>query len=100
MLAQTLTPPTEPNGQYRVQPERQEIIEFMSGLSVRKVPGIGRVTERILEALEVKVRIQEQLTWSIEPQADSHTLCRLAATSGRSAYSCTSRSRRFSSRRS
>lgn len=34
----------------------------MSGLSVRKVPGIGRVTERILEALEVKVCIQEQLT--------------------------------------
>ena len=45
----------KPNGQYLIPPEREAILKFMHDLPVRKVPGIGRVGERVLEALGVKV---------------------------------------------
>jgi DNA polymerase kappa len=44
----------KPNGQFQVPNERQAIMEFMRGLSVRKVNGVGRVFERELESIGVK----------------------------------------------
>ena len=44
----------KPNGQFQVPNEREAIIEFMRGLPVRKVNGIGRVFERELESVGVK----------------------------------------------
>ncbi|ODV91619.1 hypothetical protein CANCADRAFT_42256 [Tortispora caseinolytica NRRL Y-17796] len=42
----------KPNGQYYVPfSSRQEVVEFMSGISVRQVGGIGRVLERKLQAV-------------------------------------------------
>ena len=45
----------KPNGQKLIPQEREAIISYMSTLPIRKVPGIGRVTERILKALGVDV---------------------------------------------
>ncbi|KAG8898683.1 hypothetical protein FRB99_007231 [Tulasnella sp. 403] len=44
----------KPNGQYAVPFDRDSIIEFMKELPIRKVPGIGKVTERLLQAFDVK----------------------------------------------
>jgi DNA polymerase kappa len=54
MLAKICSDKNKPNGQYQLHPERQTIINFTRDLPVRKVPGIGRVTERILDAMNVK----------------------------------------------
>lgn len=45
----------KPNGQYRIPPDRRFIVDFMRELPVRKVPGIGRVNERMLESLGIQV---------------------------------------------
>jgi DNA polymerase kappa len=45
----------KPNGQFRLPHERDAIVEFMRQLPVRKIPGIGRVGERLLDAIGVKV---------------------------------------------
>ncbi|KAJ3844174.1 DNA/RNA polymerase [Lentinula raphanica] len=43
----------KPNGQYYLPPESQAIRDFMVDLPVRKVLGIGRVHERMLESIGV-----------------------------------------------
>ena len=35
--------------------DSKEIVSFMRDLSIRKIPGIGRVNERLLESIGVKV---------------------------------------------
>lgn len=45
----------KPNGQFQLEFEADAIKEFMRDLSIRKIPGIGRVTERLLEAIGIKV---------------------------------------------
>jgi DNA polymerase kappa len=45
----------KPNGQFHLPFEQQSITEFVQDLSIRKIPGIGRVNERLLEAMGVKV---------------------------------------------
>ncbi|KAK4704754.1 DNA polymerase kappa, partial [Phenoliferia sp. Uapishka_3] len=44
----------KPDGCFVVPPTREGAIDFMRTLSCRRVPGIGRVTERWLEGLGVK----------------------------------------------
>ncbi|KAL5507318.1 hypothetical protein ACEPAH_6774 [Sanghuangporus vaninii] len=44
----------KPNGQFQMPFTREAVMEFMRDLPVRKVPGIGRVGERVLEAIGVK----------------------------------------------
>ncbi|THV05009.1 DNA/RNA polymerase [Dendrothele bispora CBS 962.96] len=44
----------KPNGQFRLEFESKAIFEFMKDLSIRKVPGIGRVSERLLDSIGVK----------------------------------------------
>jgi DNA polymerase kappa len=46
----------KPNGQFKLEFDAQVIKDFMKDLSIRKVPGIGRVRERLLESIDVKVR--------------------------------------------
>ncbi|KAJ3857503.1 DNA/RNA polymerase [Lentinula lateritia] len=43
----------KPNGQFHLPPNSQTIKDFMVDLPVRKVPGIGRVHERMLESIGV-----------------------------------------------
>ena len=66
MFRQGLFPPTlnhqisnperqnKPNGQFQLDFDPKVIKEFMRDLSIRKVPGIGRVNERLLEAIGIK----------------------------------------------
>ncbi|CAG8727127.1 14982_t:CDS:10, partial [Acaulospora morrowiae] len=54
LLAKVCSDINKPNGQYRIQNNLDCIMEFIRNLPARKVSGIGRVTERILDALEIK----------------------------------------------
>ncbi|XP_050965057.1 DNA polymerase kappa isoform X2 [Labeo rohita] len=53
MLAKVCSDKNKPNGQYRIPPERQVVMEFMKELPVRKVSGVGKVTEKMLAALGI-----------------------------------------------
>ena len=53
MLAKICSDMNKPNGQFFLEPDPTKIREFMSGLSIRKIPGIGRMTELILNELGV-----------------------------------------------
>uniref|UniRef100_A0A8C1K9I7 DNA polymerase kappa n=1 Tax=Cyprinus carpio TaxID=7962 RepID=A0A8C1K9I7_CYPCA len=53
MLAKVCSDKNKPNGQYRIPPERQVVMEFMKDLPVRKVSGVGKVTEKMLAALGI-----------------------------------------------
>ncbi|KAF9459808.1 hypothetical protein BDZ94DRAFT_1284217 [Collybia nuda] len=44
----------KPNGQFYLSFDKQSITTFMHDLSIRKIPGIGRVNERLLEAIGIK----------------------------------------------
>jgi len=54
MLAKIASNLNKPNGQYLLQPSRQAIMSFMMNLPTRKVPGIGKVFETILDAISIK----------------------------------------------
>ncbi|RHZ56339.1 hypothetical protein Glove_402g13 [Diversispora epigaea] len=54
LLAKICANINKPNGQFRIQNDRSQIIEFIRNLPVRKVNGIGRVTEALLHALGIK----------------------------------------------
>ncbi|NXH84112.1 POLK polymerase, partial [Edolisoma coerulescens] len=53
MLAKMCSDRNKPNGQYRISPERQAVLDFLKDLPIRKVPGIGKVTEKMLKALGI-----------------------------------------------
>ncbi|XP_035165466.1 DNA polymerase kappa isoform X1 [Oxyura jamaicensis] len=53
MLAKMCSDRNKPNGQYRISPERQAVLDFIKDLPIRKVPGIGKVTEKMLKALGI-----------------------------------------------
>ncbi|NXW73865.1 POLK polymerase, partial [Hirundo rustica] len=53
MLAKMCSDRNKPNGQYRIAPERLAVLEFLKDLPIRKVPGIGKVTEKMLKALGI-----------------------------------------------
>lgn len=53
MLAKISSDRNKPNGQFRVEPSRNFIVDLMHDLPCRKIPGIGRVTERILASLGI-----------------------------------------------
>src|SRR5205823_2543505 len=56
----------KPNGQYEVAPEN--VPEFMAALSVRRIPGIGQVTEQKLERLGITTCGQLQRFSRVELQ--------------------------------
>ncbi|KAI5285063.1 hypothetical protein KEM54_000863, partial [Ascosphaera aggregata] len=45
----------KPNGQFRIANDREAVMQFMSTIPVRKVNGVGRVWERELESVGVKI---------------------------------------------
>ncbi|XP_009873491.1 PREDICTED: DNA polymerase kappa, partial [Apaloderma vittatum] len=53
MLAKMCSDRNKPNGQCRIAPERQAVLDFVKDLPIRKVPGIGKVTEKMLKALGI-----------------------------------------------
>ncbi|XP_063996128.1 DNA polymerase kappa isoform X2 [Pogoniulus pusillus] len=53
MLAKMCSDRNKPNGQCRIVPERQAVLDFLKDLPIRKVPGIGKVTEKMLRALGI-----------------------------------------------
>ncbi|KAL1670063.1 hypothetical protein GGF50DRAFT_122768 [Schizophyllum commune] len=44
----------KPNGQFYLPFDRSSIMSFMRDLSIRKIPGVGRVNERLLESIGIK----------------------------------------------
>lgn len=53
MLAKICSDKNKPNGQFHLEFEPRVIKDFMKDLSIRKVPGVGRVNERLLEAIGI-----------------------------------------------
>ncbi|XP_073536147.1 DNA polymerase kappa isoform X2 [Phyllobates terribilis] len=53
MLAKVCSDKNKPNGQYIIQHDRQAVMDFIKDLPIRKVPGIGKVTEKMLRALGI-----------------------------------------------
>lgn len=53
MLAKICSDKRKPNGQYRILPTRQAVMDFIKDLPIRKVSGIGKVTEKMLKALGI-----------------------------------------------
>ncbi|KAI1795665.1 DNA/RNA polymerase [Ganoderma leucocontextum] len=54
MLAKICSDRNKPNGQFKLDFEPQAIKAFMHDLSIRKVPGVGRVNEQLLESIGIK----------------------------------------------
>ncbi|KAH7888691.1 IMS-domain-containing protein [Phlebopus sp. FC_14] len=54
MLAKIASDKNKPNGQFHLSFDRESIKEFMRDLPIRKVPGVGRVNERLLDAIGIK----------------------------------------------
>lgn len=44
----------KPNGQFIVEPTASDSMAFMANLPIRKIPGIGRVSERWLSGIGVE----------------------------------------------
>lgn len=53
MLAKVCSDKKKPNGQYQILPNRGAVMDFIKDLPIRKVSGIGKVTEKMLKALGI-----------------------------------------------
>lgn len=58
MLSKIASDLNKPNGQCIVGPTNKEVLDFIRPMKVRKVGGIGRVTEKILNAFDIRT-VQE-----------------------------------------
>jgi len=54
LLAKMCTDLNKPNGQFVLPPTREAILQFLEDAPVRKIPGIGRVTETLLGGLGIR----------------------------------------------
>lgn len=54
MLAKICSDFNKPNGQTYLEPNRDKIVEFMAKLPLRKVPGIGRMSELTFKELGIE----------------------------------------------
>merc|ERR1712042_116676 len=54
LLAKVCSDMNKPNGQYQLLPKARDILNFISTLPIRKVGGIGNVSEQILRAIGVE----------------------------------------------
>ena len=80
MLAKIASDMRKPDGQHCVDPTREDILTFMASLAVRKVPGVGRVTEKLLAAAGVvtcgdALRLAAPLSLLLSARAFEHILC-------------------------
>uniref|UniRef100_A0A5S6QRN4 DNA polymerase kappa n=1 Tax=Trichuris muris TaxID=70415 RepID=A0A5S6QRN4_TRIMR len=53
MLAKVCSDINKPNGQFYLEPDRTAIIDFVHNLPIRKICGIGPVTEAVLRGLDI-----------------------------------------------
>ncbi|XP_074650245.1 DNA polymerase kappa-like [Tubulanus polymorphus] len=53
MLAKVCSDRNKPNGQFEIALSREAVIEFIKDLPLRKICGIGKVTEKMLSAIGV-----------------------------------------------
>jgi len=53
LIAKIATDLNKPDGQTIVQPDMISIRKFLDSLSVRKIPGVGKVTEKLLSSLNI-----------------------------------------------
>ncbi|XP_067885603.1 DNA polymerase kappa isoform X2 [Heterodontus francisci] len=53
MLSKVCSDMNKPNGQYRIPADSDAVMGFIKNLPIRKVPGIGKVTEKMLNALGI-----------------------------------------------
>ncbi|XP_078419755.1 DNA polymerase kappa [Cetorhinus maximus] len=53
MLSKVCSDMNKPNGQYRIPADRDVVMDFIKNLPIRKIPGIGKVTEKLLNALGI-----------------------------------------------
>uniref|UniRef100_A0A8R1DFB5 DNA polymerase kappa n=1 Tax=Caenorhabditis japonica TaxID=281687 RepID=A0A8R1DFB5_CAEJA len=67
MLAKICSDFNKPNGQFVLQNERSAIMEFLTDLPIRKVGGIGRVSEAHLQSMEIRTVGDMLLKKSILP---------------------------------
>lgn len=51
MLAKVCSDKKKPNGQYLIKPDKKEIMNFIKDLPIRKISGIGKVTEKLLGSI-------------------------------------------------
>ncbi|KAG9030489.1 hypothetical protein FRB95_003884 [Tulasnella sp. JGI-2019a] len=54
MLAKVCSDRNKPNGQFMLPFDKDSIMEFTRDLPIRKIPGIGKVTERLLDGFGIK----------------------------------------------
>ncbi|KAF7661079.1 hypothetical protein LDENG_00268850 [Lucifuga dentata] len=54
MLAKVCSDKNKPNGQYQLPSTREAIMDFIQNLPIRKVFGIGKVSEKMLNALGIR----------------------------------------------
>uniref|UniRef100_A0A9J2Q302 DNA polymerase kappa n=1 Tax=Ascaris lumbricoides TaxID=6252 RepID=A0A9J2Q302_ASCLU len=54
MIAKICSDINKPNGQFRIANSKEAVLKFMRDLPIRKVSGIGAVTEAILKGIEVE----------------------------------------------
>lgn len=54
-LAKICSDKNKPNGQYVLEPTSKSVAAFVAALPVRKIPGVGRVTEHVLRAFNVEL---------------------------------------------
>ena len=53
MIAKVGSDINKPNGQFALLSTKQEVVRFVRELKIRKIPGIGRVTEKLLHGIGV-----------------------------------------------
>lgn len=54
LLAKVCSDRNKPNGQFMLKPDHQVILDFVQELPIRKISGIGRVSEQMLKALGIE----------------------------------------------
>ena len=54
MLAKICSDRNKPNGQFFLEPDRDVVLKFVRSLPIRKISGIGRVSEQMLKALGIE----------------------------------------------
>ena len=54
MLAKICSDRNKPNGQFFLEPDRDVVLKFVYSLPIRKISGIGRVSEQMLKALGIE----------------------------------------------
>ncbi|OMJ87318.1 hypothetical protein SteCoe_11004 [Stentor coeruleus] len=88
-LAKIATDMGKPNGQYFIPFDKEQIIEIMSKMNVRKIPGVGKVLEKTLNELGVvtcKDILQKKYELYIAFQAGSFKFLASAALGVGSCY--------------